>query len=277
VSLMSLFSVPKAVVGMIHVRALPGTPRATLPMSEIVATAVAEAEQYTATGVDALLIENMHDVPYLRVDVGHEIVAAMTAVGCAVRAASPLPLGVQILSTANQATLAVALASGATFVRAENFAYAHVADEGLISEASAGPLLRYRRQIGATDIRVLADIKKKHASHALTADISLAEAARTAAFFDADGLVITGTATGQPTAPEDVQVVRDAVDVPICIGSGLTPDNLPRLWPLADVFIVGSYVKQGGLWSNPLDADRLARFVATARRLRDGAAAGTRP
>ncbi|MBU0638210.1 MAG: BtpA/SgcQ family protein [Planctomycetes bacterium] len=265
------FAQPKAVVGMIHVGALPGTPRHVAALRPIVARAAEEAAAYESAGFDGLLIENMHDVPYLCGSVGPEIVAGMTAVGVAVRSASRLPLGVQILAAANREALAVALAVDATFVRVENFAYAHVADEGLMPTAEAGPLLRYRRQIGAESIAIVADVKKKHSSHALTGDISLSEAARTTEFFGAEGIVVTGTATGQPTSPNDVAAVREAVSIPVCIGSGLTPDNLAACWPHTDVFIVGSYVKTNGLWSNRLDHDRLARFMETVHRLRDTA------
>ena len=85
------------------------------------------------------------------------------------------------------------------------FVFAHVADEGL-ARAAAGPLLRYRRQIGADHIAVFADIKKKHASHAMTADVSIAEAARAAEFFGADGVIVTGAATGKPVEPADVRI-----------------------------------------------------------------------
>lgn len=265
---LDLFARPKAVIGMIHVGALPGTPRWSGSLEALVARAAAEAELYARAGLDGLLIENMHDVPYLRGRVGPEVVAAMTAVGLAVRRASPLPLGVQILAAANREALAVAQACGAAFVRVENFAYAHVADEGLMAEAAAGPLLRYRRQIGADRVRILADVKKKHSSHALTADVPLAEAARTTAFFGADAIVVTGVATGQPAAVEDVQAVRAAVTIPVCIGSGLRPDNLAACWPHADVFIVGSYFKVDGVWSGAVDGERVARFMAAVDGLR---------
>jgi len=264
---MTLFGT-KTIVGMIHVQALPGTPRHRGRLDAVLTQAAQEAELLTRAGFDALLIENMHDVPYLCGRVGPEIVAGMTAAGLAVRRVSPLPLGVQILAAANREALAVALACGAAFVRVENFVYAHVADEGLMPTAEAGPLLRYRRQIGADSIAIFADVKKKHSSHALTADVSLAEAARTAEFFGADGVVVTGTATGDPAALADVQEVRGAVRGRVGIGSGLTADNLARYWPHADVFIVGSCLKQDGLWSNPLDPERLAGFRAAVARLR---------
>ena len=241
---------------MIHAGALPGTPHARHSLDAIIGQAVDEARAYRDAGFTALLLENMHDRPYLNGAVGPEVVAAMTAIAREVRRAVALPLGVQVLAAANREALAVALASGADFVRVEGFAFAHVADEGLI-EACAGPLLRYRRSLGAEHVRVFADIKKKHSAHAITADVSLAETARAAEFFSADGVVVTGAATGDPCAPDDVAQAVDAVRLPVLVGSGLTPDNLAR-YSRADGFIVGSSVKRGGVWSAPLDPRAVA-------------------
>jgi uncharacterized protein len=111
---------------------------------------------------------------------------------------------------------------------------------------------------------VLADVKKKHAAHAITADVPLADTARAAEFFLADGVVVSGTETGRETLPEDVEAVARAVAIPTFIGSGVTPANA-RLYPLAAGLIVGSWAKREGHWANPVDADR-ARRVAEAFR-----------
>jgi membrane complex biogenesis BtpA family protein len=264
----SLFGRHKAIIGMIHVGALPGTPHSRYPVRDLVERAEVEARVLVAGGVDAVMIENMHDRPYLRQGAGPEIVSTMTVIGTAVRATVRVPVGVQVLAGANREALAVALAARCGFIRVENFAYAHVADEGLMSEADAGPLLRYRRVVGAEGIAVLADVKKKHSSHAITADVDLGEAAHTAEFFGADGVVITGIATGRPTAPADAQAASAAVNVPVLIGSGITPDNLPDLWPHADAFIVGSYLKHAGDWRNELDPWRIEMLMNAVAKLR---------
>ncbi len=251
---------------MIHVGALPGTPRAAEPITALAERAAHEARLYANAGFDALMIENMHDTPYLNGAVGPEIVAGMTAVGLALRAAVPLPFGVQVLAAANHEALAVALACGAAFVRVENFVFAHVADEGLMPTASAGPLLRYRRHIGADHIRILADIRKKHAAHAVTADLDIGEITSGATFSGADGVIITGAATGRPAALADVRAARAATNGLVCVGSGVTPESLPELWPHVDGFIVGSAVKRDGYWANEPDADRAAALVAAARK-----------
>lgn len=263
----TLFGSRRALIGMLHLPALPGSPRAAHGVEAIAEASVAEARLYAEAGFHGLLIENMHDRPYLKGRAGPETVASMAVVGHEVRRAVPLPLGVQVLAGANQEALAVALACGAAFVRVEGFVFAHVADEGLI-EAGAGELLRFRRAIGAEGVRVFADVKKKHSAHALTADVDVAETARAAEFFGADGVVVTGTATGRAAHPADVAVVAGATALPTLVGSGVAPDNLAQYAP-ADAFIVGSSVKQDGVWSGPLDRARLAAlvraFAATTR------------
>jgi uncharacterized protein len=268
-----LFGTPRALIGVVHVGALPGTPRANEPIDAIVARAVAEARVYREAGFGGLIVENMHDRPYLAGGVGPEIVAAMTAVAREVRRECPLPMGVQVLAAANREALAVALASGASFVRVEGFVFAHVADEGPI-DAQAGELMRYRKAIGAEHVRVFADVKKKHSAHAITADVDLAETARAAEFFLADGVVVTGVATGRETDPFEVAAVAGAVGIPVLVGSGVTTDNLAR-FAAADALIVGSSVKVGGVWSGALDpaaAGAVARAFGT-----QASSAGPRP
>ena len=133
----SLFARSKPVVGVIHVGALPGTPRNSQPVAELVASAREEAKIYRECDVDGVIIENMHDVPYLRGEVGPEIVAAMTAIATEVKHECRLPAGIQILAGANIEAMAVAHAAGLDFIRAEGYAYAHVADEGLIQASAA--------------------------------------------------------------------------------------------------------------------------------------------
>ena len=255
----SLFGVPHALIGVVHLRALPGTPAGELEIPAITAIAVEEARQYEAAGFHGLMIENTHDRPYLKAGVTPEITAAMAVIGAEVRRATKLPLGIQVLAGANSSALAVALACGASFVRVEGFVFAHVADEGLI-EASAGALLRYRRAIGAEHIRVFADVKKKHSAHAITADIDIAETAKAAEFFLVDGVIVTGVATGEPAEPDEVNAVCRAVNVPTIVGSGITTENLPH-YAEAEALIVGSWIKQDGLWSNPIDPDRTHALV----------------
>jgi uncharacterized protein len=255
-----VFSSTKPVIGMIHVGALPGTPASRATMRELEAQVIAECRVYRDGGVHAIAIENMHDVPYLRGSVGPEITAAMTLLGRAVKEESGLPCGIQILAGANHEALAVAHAASLDFVRVEGYAFAHVADEGII-ESSAASLLRFRRTIGAERVQVWADVKKKHSSHAITADLDVGEVAAAVEFMRADAVIVTGSTTGEEPSDAAVSSVRRQCRLPLYLGSGITADNLASFFHLANGFIVGSYFKKDGRWRETVDPHRVERFM----------------
>ena len=261
----TLFTSSKPLIGVIHVGALPGTPRSSQSVSELVAFARHEAKIYRETGVDGVIVENMHDVPYMRGEVGPEIVAAMTAIAIEVKSECGLPVGVQILAGANIEAMAVAHAAGLDFIRAEGYAYAHVADEGLI-QASAAKLLRYRKMIAAERVQVWTDVKKKHAAHAITADVSLGETAETVEFMGADCVIVTGSATGKAPKIGDVQEAKSHCGLPVFLGSGISEQNVAEFYDYADGFIVGSAFKVDGLWSNTIDPSRVTSFRNVIQR-----------
>ncbi|KAM4614460.1 uncharacterized protein F13E9.13, mitochondrial-like [Discoglossus pictus] len=266
-SFMKLFGRLKPIVlGMVHVKALPGTPGCRLPVTQILEDACREAEIYKNAGIDGLIIENMHDIPYT-LRPGPEITAAMATICAAVRQTCPrMPLGIQVLSCANQQALAVALAAGLDFIRAEGFVFSHVADEGIVN-ACAGDLLRYRKLIGAEHIQIFADIKKKHSSHAITSDISISETAKAAQFFLADGIILTGISTGQEADPRELEEVRGSVKIPVLIGSGVTLENVEKYID-ANALIIGSYFKKDGYWSNSVDPDKVKSLMEKVNNLR---------
>lgn len=263
--LQSLFSNPKYLIGMVHLAALPGTPRAELAPTAILDQALQEAQLLAEAGFDALIIENMHDRPYLKT-AQPETIAHMAVISRAIKQQCQIPIGVQVLAGANQAALAVAHAADADFVRVEGFVFGHIADEGYI-ESCAGELLRYRKHIGAEHIAVIADIKKKHSAHAITADVNIAETAKAAEFFLVDGVIVTGTSTATPAAIEDLANVRSTSQQPLLIGSGLTPDNLADYIAHADGFIIGSAYKQHGDWSQAINPAAVQRCVNTFKQL----------
>ena len=263
----AIFKKEKPVIAMIHVHALPGTPKQQFQPQEIIDKALEEARIYKNAGVDALMIENMHDVPYLKNDVGHEISTLMAIIAYLIKQEMQLPLGVQILAGANKAALAVAKAAAIDFVRAEGFVFAHTADEGII-EAQAAEIMRYRKQIGATDILVFTDIKKKHSSHAITQDISLLDTAKAARFFLTDGVIVTGNHTGSTASTEELTLLKKELDFPVLVGSGVALDNVADYLPICDAMIIGSYFKENGYWENAIDASRVKRFMERVEEIR---------
>ena len=193
---------------MVHLRASPGAPRSSHSVAQIVAIALQEAEVYIRGGLNGLLIENMHDVPYMNRSAGPEIVATMACAAWELRKAFPsVPIGLQVLAGCNRESMAIAHACDCDFIRAESFVFGHVGDEGYM-DACAGDLLRFRRAIGACSVRVFTDVKKKHSAHAVTSDVSIAETAVAAAFFDVDGVIVTGALVSPLSSPIVFMIIR---------------------------------------------------------------------
>jgi membrane complex biogenesis BtpA family protein len=256
------------IYGMVHLNALPGTPKNSENIVEICDKAMEEASLYREHGLDGIIIENMHDLPYLNRNVGPEITASMAVICSKLRSEYPdWEIGVQVLAGANEEALSIANACSLDFIRAEGFVYSHVADEGIMN-SDAAELLRFRKKIGASAIKVYCDIKKKHASHSLTADIPIEDIAKAAMFFLADGLIVTGNSTGEEASLEELQKLNSLeLGLPIIIGSGINKDNLANYVYLADYLIVGSSFKKEAYWANDIDRNRLAAFMEAFREL----------
>ena len=263
---MSTFQLNKSIIGMVHVDALPGTPKYLGDVKSIINNAVKEAEIYRAFKLDAVMIENMHDIPYLNRNVGPEITALMSIILYEIKKQLGMPCGIQILAGANNNALAAAHSAEADFIRAEGYVFAHVADEGMFN-SDAGELLRYRKQIGADNVKVFTDIKKKHSSHAITADVDIVDTAKASEFFLSDGVIITGSSTGKEPSLEEIKAVKEAVEIPVLAGSGITADNVNVYLEYCDGLIIGSYFKKEGKWFNPVDPERIRTFMERVKIL----------
>lgn len=270
VPFLSRFDSTSPVIGMIHVGPSPGLPDSH-PIKEQVERATEEARIYLKHGVDGLLVENMYDFPCVHErEMGPEVASFMTRLCSAVTSvARDIPVGVQILFQANITAVAVAFASGCSFIRAEGWTHAHISDKG-IAKATGGKVYRYRHTIGADDVAILADVKKKHASHAWTADLTAENIASGFRLHHADGIVVTGEMTGSPPDLNQIRGIRNASDLPLLVGSGITSGNISDYFPYVDGFIVGSSLKKRGSWDEIVSESNVAELMerATACRMK---------
>lgn len=217
-----------------------------------------------------ILLENMNDIPYIQQDkhCHPETIACMARLSMEIRSIVPetTPCGIQILACGNRQAIAIAKATNLQFVRVEGFVFSHIADEGF-TNANAGELLRYRKNIDAEDVLIFTDVKKKHSSHAITEDISLLETVKAAEFFLTDGVILTGSSTGHAASPGDLNAVHGRTNVPILIGSGVTKENVDEYYQQSNGLIIGSYFKEAGNWMNDLAEERVESFMNTLEEL----------
>ena len=251
----------KVVIGMLHLPPLAGAPLAQLGLQKIRAGLLSDAEVLTRGGVHGLLMENLGDVPFYPDRVPAHVVAQMTALACAVRECTDLPLGINVLRNDGRAALAVAHAAGANFIRVNVLCGARVADQGLI-QGIAHDLLRDRALLGAHEVKIFADVDVKH-SAALAARHIEDEVADVIERGRADAVVVSGAGTGKATDPAKAErVKRAAPKTPVFIGSGITVETIGQFLESADGFIVGTALKKDGVATSPVDLRRVRRLIA---------------
>jgi uncharacterized protein len=258
---MKLFDRTPALIGVVHLRPLPGAPRFDGDLSGVIAAARRDAAALAQGGCDAVIVENFGDVPFYSERVPPETIAAMALALAAVREeVDDRPLGVNVLRNDARAALGLCAATGADFMRVNVHTSAAVSDQGIL-QGHADDTIRERARI-APKVLVLADVHVKHATP--LGDESAAEAAADAIVRGmADGVILTGNATGRPPSQEVLSHVRRHVgSARVLIGSGLSDANAPRLLESADGAIVGTWFKEDTQLANPVDADRVRRLRA---------------
>ena len=232
-------------------------------MQAVLDAAAYDAEQLTAGGVDAIIVENYGDAPFFPDHVPAITTAAITAAVLHVRSVSHLKVGVNVLRNDAAAALAVCAATGAAFIRINVHSGAMLTDQGWIT-GRAHQTLRQRTQLGL-EAAILADVFVKHAVPA--AGLTIEEAARdTWERGCADALILSGSGTGVQTSSADIERVKTAVpESVVFVGSGLTAQNAAALLRLADGAIVGSSLKTDGRPESPVSLQEVQRLVEAAR------------
>lgn len=253
----------QVVIGMVHLKALPGSPAYQNDMGQVIRAARADLAALQEGGVDGVMIENFFDAPFFKDNVPPETIAGMTRVISILRQETPLPLGVNVLRNDGMAALAIATACDCQFVRINQLSWAMLADQGIL-EGKAAQIARYRKSLGSK-VLIFTDCLTKHAVPLAPMEMQWV-ALDTWERGGADALVVSGKATGYATDLGDVRAARaGAPDSVILIGSGVTAESAPDFLPYVDGVMVGTWLKVDGKVENPVDVARVRAVVKAAR------------
>ena len=250
----------KFLAAMIAVLPLPGSPLYDGDDQRVKDQALGDLDMYKKAGVDSIIFENDHDLPYIQPPLDEKAIALMTEICIEARKRFYGPIGIQMLEAANLTSLEIAADADLDYIRVEAFVFAHVGGSGIIN-GSAGRILRRRKELNAEQIKVFADVKKKHGSHSLTIDLDIKDEIMQAEFFLADGVIVTSQFTGVNPDKNDLIKAKKATKLPVLIGSGMNVNNITEYLPLADGFIVGSYFRKEGKFLEKLEEGRLNKFM----------------
>lgn len=269
-SLETVFERKKPVIGMVHLRPLPGSPLydKEAGMKKILETAVEEAKILEAAGVDGVQVENMWDIPYLpERDIDSETIAALAVGIYEVQKSVSIPVGAECHMNGGNIAMSCAVAAGAKWIRVFEWCNAFVSQSGFI-DAIGGKVARKRRDLGAEHVLALCDVNVKHGSHYIIHDRSVKEQAMDIEAQDGDAVIVTGFDTGMPPTVERVLECKKAVSLPVLLGSGISNTNISELLAVADGAIVGSWFKEDGNWKNPVSFERTKEFMMEVEKLR---------
>jgi uncharacterized protein len=267
-----IFTEKKPVIGMVHLRPLPGSPLydpKTMDMKKIISMALEEAKILQDAGVDGVQVENMWDIPYSKGSkISHETTAALAIGLNEVIHHVTIPVGVECHMNGAEAALACAVAGGAKWVRVFEWCNAFISQSGYI-DAIGGEVSRMRSRLRAEQtVCFLCDVNVKHGSHFIIHDRSVEEQAMDVEAQGGDAVIVTGFDTGTPPTVDRVQSCKNKIELPIILGSGVSTANAKELLMHADGAIVGSWFKEDNNWKNPVNFQRTRDFMKAVEELR---------
>lgn len=264
--LQDMFGVDKPVIGMCHLRALPGDPGydGAAGMRAVVEDAAANLDALQAGGADGLMFSNEFSLPYLT-QVETATVAAMSRVIAELYDHIKVPFGVNVLWDP-YASLDLAMAVDALFVR-EIFTGVYASDFGLW-DTNCGAVVRHQHSIGAQHVRLLFNIVPEAAAYLARRDV--VSIARSTVFnAHPDALCVSGLTAGEETSAETLQAVKQAMpDLPVVANTGVRLSNVAEQLDIADAAIIGTAFKRAGAFENPVDADRVRSLMDKVKTLR---------
>ncbi len=260
-----IFQADNPVIGVVHLSPLPTSPRWKGKLGDVISRAEQEATALAAGGVDGIIVENFFDAPFTKDRVDPAVVSAMTLIIDRLKGMVMVPIGINVLRNDARSAMAIATCTEIQFIRVNVLTGVMATDQGLI-EGKAHELLRYRRELGS-EVAILADVLVKHARPLGTPNLTTA-VQDTIQRGLADGVILSGWATGSPPTQEDLELATAvAGDTPVFIGSGANWQNIAQLMQAANGVIVASSLKRQGKISETIDPLRVSQFVEAARTI----------
>ncbi|MDB9528924.1 BtpA/SgcQ family protein [Oscillatoria sp. CS-180] len=258
-SLTTIFKTITPVLGVVHLLPLPTSPDWGGDLQRVIDRAEQEATALASGGVNGIIVENFFDSPFTKGVVDPAVVSAMSLVIHRMQQLVTVPIGVNVLRNDARSAMAIASCVNAQFIRVNVLTGVMATDQGLI-EGCAHDLLRYRRELGS-DVKILADVLVKHARPLGSPNLTTA-VQETIERGRADGIILSGWATGSPPSLEDLELAKAAAkDSSVLIGSGASWENIGKLIQSADGVIVASSLKRKGDIHQPIDPIRVRQFM----------------
>lgn len=264
--LKDMFGTEQPIIGLLHLRPLPGDPffRPDDSIQGVIDAARADLLALQEGGVDGVLVTNEFSLPYEK-KVSAVTTASMGMVIGALSSLFTVPFGAEAIYDGD-ASIELCAATGASFTRCL-FSGAWAGDLGLI-DRNVAHTLRLKRGLGLDKLRLFYFVTSE--GEVFLNDRTTVDIAKTLLFnCRPDCLVVGGSAPGQTPGPELIRTVRQAVgEVPVVCGTGCRLENVADILAAGNGAFVGTTFKQDGKFENSVDAVRVKRFMDRVREIR---------
>ena len=261
-----LFRTEKPIIGMVHLKALPGTPLydESGGMAAIIERARQDFAALTEGGIDAVMFCNESDRPY-ELRVGTEIAAAMARVVTECIRGRDVVFGVDVLWDP-VAAISIAHATGASFVR-EVFTGVYAGDLGLWN-TNCAEAIRHKRRIGASNLKLLYNIVPEFSQAVEPRPTELV--ARSTVFSSlADVICVSGPMAGDGVPMAQLNSAKKALpDTPVFANTGVRHETVRDILGVADGAVVGTAFKLNRYTWNPVSKENVTTFMEIVREFR---------
>lgn len=248
---------PKEIIGMIHLKAMPTSPKNEHTIEEIIQFAKMDLATLQKAGITKAIVENVFDTPYVT-ELNLELIVAYTHIFTVLQQEAQIELGVNLHATSGVEEMVIATLCGASFIRAESFVEPRSTMSGYLKPMAAN-LMRKKKELGS-DVKIFADVNVKESRAVINQSIDVSIAESLAA--GADAIIVTGLATGKPPSEEEVKALKQLVgDKPLLLGSGINESNAKTLFKYADGAIIGSSIKEDGIIENKVSLERTENLL----------------
>ena len=264
-----LFNVSKPVIGVVHLKPLPGNPLHYMrgqSFEDILVDALDDTRKLIEGGVDGVIVENFMDIPFSEKIVDPETISAFTTILWEVKKVVKkhgLPIGINLLRNSGLEAARIACTLGIDFIRVNAYYEPILSAEGYLRPIAREIQVFLKKSVCST--RVFADINVKHSKPLLDLVLAAKELEERSL---ADALIVSGSRTGSETPAWKVYIVRKNTKRPIIVGSGVSDKNIGLYWRIADGFIIGTYFKEKGVVTNSVDTNRVRKLMSIVNMLR---------
>ena len=263
--LQEMFGTEKPVIGLVHVRALPGDPfYKGEGMDMVIARAKADLIALQNGGVDGVLFTNEFSMPYEKV-VSPVTLAAMGMVIGALKDSIRVPFGAEAIFDGD-ASISLCAATEAAFTRCM-FTGVWAGDFGLVDRDIA-KTLRLKNAYRLDELKLFYFITSE--GDACVGERTTEDIAKSLLFnCRPDAMVVGGAAAGFGPQMELLDHVAEvAGDTPVVCGTGCKLENIEEILKRCNGAFVGSTFKKDGKFDNPIDEARVQAFMDKVREWR---------